>query len=69
LQLGYYAAFLKVNTLFKRLIVTVDAQNVSLLHLNNSVLKIMGPTILVAVMARHTTIFDCKGALQKCVSD
>jgi 6-phosphogluconolactonase (cycloisomerase 2 family) len=43
-------AFLKVNKLLKIFAITVDAQNVSLLFINNSVLK-MCPPIHVAVLA------------------
>jgi hypothetical protein len=48
--------FLKVNKLFKRLTITVDAQNVSHL-LFSKCIKIMGPTMHAAVMAHHTPIF------------
>jgi hypothetical protein len=60
LCLGYYVvhykhahALLKVNKLFIILTITADDHNVSLLILNNSVLKIMGPTTCAAVMAHH----------------
>jgi hypothetical protein len=49
--------FLKVNKVFKGLVITVDAQNVALLPLNNSILKYMGPTVHLVVMAHHTPIF------------
>jgi hypothetical protein len=45
------------NKLFKIHTITADVQNVSLLLLNNSVLKNMGLTVHVAVMAQHTPIF------------
>jgi hypothetical protein len=49
-------AFLKTNCL-KKLTITVGSQNVLHLLLNNSVLKYLGPTIHVAVMAYHTPKF------------
>jgi hypothetical protein len=61
--LGWYAAryrhvraFVKVN-LFKRFVVTVDAEHVSLLLLNHSVFTNIGPAIRIAVTAHHTPIF------------
>jgi hypothetical protein len=45
-------AYLKENTLFKRLTITGDVQNVSLLLLNNTVLINACSTTHVAAMAR-----------------
>jgi hypothetical protein len=50
LHYKYACAFLKVNKLFKRLTNTVDAQNISLLPLNNSVLNNMGCNVCVAIL-------------------
>jgi hypothetical protein len=56
-RLGYHAehykhvrAFLKANKFFKRLTITVDAQTVSIMLFQNSVLKHFDPTIRVPVM-------------------
>jgi hypothetical protein len=63
-HLAYYSmlykhvhAFLKVNKFFTRLTIMLDAQDVFLLPLNNSIIKNIGPTIHAAVMTHHTKIF------------
>jgi hypothetical protein len=55
LLIGTY--FLEVNKLFKRLTITADAANVFFLVSSNYVLENMGPTIRVAVIPHHTSIF------------
>jgi hypothetical protein len=46
-------AFLKVNKLLKRFAITVDAQNVFLLLINNSVLKMCPPNHVAALASGY----------------